>query len=220
MRATLATPSLIVLLLGSAGLAAAIDQPLRGDKLSLRRTAAGKEKLVFVSRSIMTTVPAPGSPDDPATGGATIELFSGTEGVATFVVPSGTGQPGWAVDGGRARYRNPTAPAGPTSLRLVSLQSTRRVKIVGRGVGLPLAGPQNRIGVRITTGTLRQCALFEDPSVRVDQAGEFFAGQTLTPGLGFLPDCSDATLTGTLPLCSDGTFGSTGCGGECPAGSA
>jgi hypothetical protein len=210
------------LLLGSAGLASALDQPLRGDKLSLKRTASGKEKLIFVSRSIFTTVPAPGSPDDPAAGtpgGAVVELFSGNEGAVALLVPSGAGQPGWAVAVGWARYRNPDAPAGPTPVKLISMQHQRRLKIVAGAVGLPLAGPQGRIGIRVTTGTLRHCALFEGVSVRVDQAGQFLAGQTLTPSLGFLPDCSDATLTGALALCTDGTFPATGCGGSCPAGS-
>ena len=103
MRLTVAPWFAFALLLGGAGLASALDQPLRGDKLSLKRTASGKEKLVFVSRSIFTTVPAPGSPDDPAAGtpgGATVELFSGNEGAVALLVPSGAGQPGWAVQVG------------------------------------------------------------------------------------------------------------------------
>jgi hypothetical protein len=116
----------MALLIGGTGLAGAVDQPLRGDKLLLKRTAAGTGKLVFVSRSIFTTAPAPGSPDDPAMGtpgGATIELFSGSGGVATFVLPPGAGDPGWTVQTGRARYRNSGAPAGPTTVRLLSMQS-------------------------------------------------------------------------------------------------
>jgi hypothetical protein len=217
-------PALLVLvasLLGGAAPASALDQPLRGYKLSLKRAASGSEKLVFVSRFAAIIAPVPGSPDDPATGtpgGATIELFSGSEGSVGLLVPGGAGQPGWMVRDGKARYRNPDAPAGPTPVRVMSITGQRRIKVVARSVGLPLAVPQGRIGIRITTGSLRQCALFV--SARTDQPGAFFAGETELPSFFFLPDCSDATLTGTLPPCTDGTFGATGCGGICPAGSA
>jgi hypothetical protein len=223
MRKTPAARVLIAFLLGGVVPASALDQPLRGYKMSLVRAASGNEKLVFVSRYYYSTVPALGGPDDPATGtpgGATIELFSGSEGSVALAVPPGAGRPGWTVGIGKARYRNPDTPAGPTPVRLVSMRSQRRIKIIARAAGLPLNVPHGMIGIRVTTGSLRQCALFEGAAIRVDDPGEFLAGETELPSFTFLPNCSDATLTGTLASCTDGTFGTTGCGGACPVGSA
>jgi hypothetical protein len=54
-------------------------------------------------------------------------------------------------------------------------------------VPLALAGPQGMVGIRVTTGSLRNCALFDGPTIRKDAANRFVAkGSSPTA----LPDCS------------------------------
>jgi hypothetical protein len=57
----------------------ALDRPISGKKLQLKRSPSGKEKLVFQSKDPIFLFPAIGSADDPATGtpgGIRVELFS------------------------------------------------------------------------------------------------------------------------------------------------
>jgi uncharacterized delta-60 repeat protein len=174
------------------------DRPLDGKTLVLVRTASGSERLTFVSRDPTFLFPIPGGLDDPTSGtpgGAIIELFSGNDPAgATMTASPGTGTPGWRFRAtGRRLYKfvNPAAPAGPTAIKVLTLKEGKVVKLVARSVGLALAGPQGSVGIRITTGTLRNCALFDVASIRRDQAGLFRATNALAASL---VDCSDASL--------------------------
>ncbi len=175
-------------------LAVAVDQPIEGTKLTLRRSSAGKEKLVFVSKDPMTLFPAIGSADDPGTGspgGALLEIASTTEpaGVA-FEAPPVVGKPGWSETSGNVSsyvFKNPAASPGTSAIRVIVWKEGKRIKVIGRGVGLALAAPQGAVGVRITTGSLRNCAYFAPGSVRHDDAGRFVAAGAPASGL---TDCS------------------------------
>jgi hypothetical protein len=177
--------------------ALAADQPVTGAMLVLRRSSSGAETLVFVSKDPAALFPAIGSADDPQTGnpgGALVELFSTAEqsGAALDVPPAN-----WtarAATPASHRFANRRAPDNLSSVRTVFLKQGRLLKVVGRRVGLGLATSQGAVGIRITTGSLRNCALFGPPSVRRDQAGVFDARNASTAGLA---DCSESSLGGT-----------------------
>lgn len=233
MQRTLARLVLFVGVLGVAQRGFAADQPLLGTKLLLQKSGT-KEKLVLVLKDPAVLFPSVGSADDPGTGtpgGATIEIFSANEGSATLTVPAGLGKPGWKTKiatRSSHKYINPTAPAGPSPVRSMLIQQAKKVTLTAKSTGVPLAVASGAVGIRITTGGIRNCAFFGPASVRTQDAGRFLAKNAVAPA-----DCDDATLgapppppCGDAPTC-DGSCGpgeecgSTG-GGQCgclPAGS-
>jgi len=204
---------------GVVATASAADQPISAAKLVMKRGSNGKEKLAFVSKDPAFLFPAIGGADDPADGtpgGATVELFSANEGPATLVMPAGAGKPGWSVRAaGRSsfKYANPLSPTGDSPVRAALLKEGKVLKVTSRTVGgLPLATAQGAVGVRITTGSLRSCALFDAATIGKDEPGKFVARNAAAPA-----DCSTATLGG--PTCTELGDAPT-CGGTCPPGSA
>ena len=189
------------------GAAPAVDRPVDGVKLSLIRTST-RQKLVFVSRDPAALFPAIGGADDPGTGspgGALIDLISPVES-ATLAVPRVAGMPGWTARAGTTdlhRFTNGSAPAGISAVRLVVVREGRVLKLVARATGLALAGAQGSVGIRVTTGALRNCALFDAPTV--DEAGRFVARGALASALA---DCSDTSL-GALPTTTTTTATTT-----------
>jgi hypothetical protein len=206
--------AIVCIVLATARVGVAADQPLLGTKLVLRRTGA-EERLSLVLRDPAVLFPAPGSADDPGTGtpgGATVEMFSAGEGAATLAVPAGLGTPGWRTTTGthaRHRFVNRDAPDGTSPVRSLLLKQGRRLTVVARSTGLPLAIAQGMIGIRVTTGGVRNCALFDPASIVRDVPGRFVARRAAAPA-----DCSDATL-GAPPPCGDS---SPTCDGTCAAG--
>jgi hypothetical protein len=190
----LVAAALALLIVGTP--AYALDQPIDGAKLILEKTA-GTETLIFVSRDARVLFPRIGSPDDPATGkpgGARIELFSLNEGIASLAVPRGTGTPGWRTKrqgGERRRFVNPGAPLGASAVRVAVLKREGGLRVMAKATGLPLSGPQGAVGIRVTMGTMRSCALFGPDTVRKDKAGKFIARGARASSL---VDCSAASL--------------------------
>jgi hypothetical protein len=204
----------IGLLLGAG--AEATDHPVSGRKLVIKRAASGTEKLVFVSKDPALPFPAIGGPDDPASeDGAVVDVFTQNEGMVSFLAPAGLGKPGWIVrQGARGVYKFVDPPPGGLSaLRVLILKEGRLLKVVAKTTGLPLAGPLGRVGVRVTTGSLRSCAGFDTATIRKDDAGHYAAKNAPADTLA---DCSDASLSGLTP-CGETVFPE--CGGACPAGS-
>jgi hypothetical protein len=199
----------------------AFDVPVDGRKLVLKRSSSGREKLTFVSQDPDVPFPPIGGADDPSSGtpgGLTVELFSAATGTRpALAVPPGLGSPGWRVKTGVMNayvFTNPTAPAGLSAVRKISLKEARTLKVVAKSLGgLPLDGPQGSVAIRVTTGSLRSCARFEGSAVRRDQAGVFVGNNALT---GALPDCSDATLGagGGTTTTTSSTTSSTNGGGS------
>jgi hypothetical protein len=165
-----------------------------------------------------------------------VDLFSANEGAASFAIPPGAGTPGWTFTPAgvpRFRFQNADAPAGPSAIRLVLLKQGRALKVIGRATGLPLAGAQGAVGVRIVTGTRRNCVLFDAATIKKDEAGRFVAKAALASSLAA---CSDASLGGpgstTTSTTAPGTTTTTTlsscqiipdpfepmCGGSCPVG--
>jgi hypothetical protein len=219
--------------------APAADHPISAAKLVLQRAGA-KEKLVFLSQDPAFLFPPIGSADDPATGspgGAQIELFSSAEpDGAAIAVPPGVGNPGWKVTDGAVdafRFTNPSAPAGPSTVRKMVLVQGKKIRVIGAETGLALAGPQGSVAIRITTGSLRNCALFDASTIVRDEAG-WFVGKNAVAGS--LADCSSGpfspttttattSTTTTVPgVCGDGVVNPPGeqCDapdpGTCPPG--
>src|SRR5262249_36219621 len=171
---------------------------ISGKKLQLRRSSSGKEKLVFQSKDPTFAFPAVGSADDPATGtpgGLKVELFSQNDAARpSFVAPAGVGKPGWRVTDSSVdsfMYTNSQAPAAPSPLKAVLLKQGKQLKVTGAAIGLALVGPQGSVAIRVTTGSLRSCAVFGAGTIHRDQAGSFLAVNALAPSI---PDCSDASL--------------------------
>lgn len=206
--------AVFVISLGAAVAARAVDNPIEGQRLALKRIGTST-KLTFVSRDTTFLFPAIGGADDPATGtpgGATIELFSQSEGHASLAVPAGAGDPGWIVvsDPPSYKFRNRQAPAGISPARIAVLRQGKTIKLVAKDAGLPLAVPQGTVGIRITTGTLRNCARFTTSTIRKDVAGAFVASRAAFTALS---NCSDDSLNGVTPTCASSEF--PACGGTC-----
>jgi hypothetical protein len=199
------TRAALALCLAIGATALAADQPITGAKLFLKRSASGNERIVFVSKDPNALFPAIGSADDPGTGnpgGALVDLFSTSEpGGSSLAVPATnwTAKPGTTPS---HRFFNRSAPDGLSSVRTVVLKRDRLVKVTGKGVGLALATSEGAVGIRITTGSLRNCALFGSSTVRRDEAGVFDAHNATTAGLA---DCSNTSLGGTEPTTTTST---------------
>jgi hypothetical protein len=196
------------------GAARATDQPISGKTIKLK-AAPGGTKLQFRSRDASFPFPTIGSADDPATGnpgGIVVELFTGGA-PATLSVPGGLGNPGWkVVDGTVDRY---VYRGTGTPLRRVVFRDGKQLQMSSDDAGVSLASPLGQIAIRITTGSLRSCALFGPATVQRDAAGVFLARDASASALS---DCSDASMQ--APFGSD--CASLGdwptCGGTCPPG--
>jgi hypothetical protein len=197
-------------ILATVTAASGVDRPIAATKLVIR--AGSKKTLTFVSRDPAFLFPPVGSADDPATGtpgGAVVEIFSASEGVATLAIPPGAGTPGWKVKHALIdtfSYRNGSAPVGPSPVRAATIRQARVIKIAAKDVGLPLTGPLGSVGVRITTGTRRSCALFDGATIVVDVAGRFLARNAVAASLA---DCSTGALGGTTTTTTMATTSTT-----------
>jgi hypothetical protein len=209
----------LVLAVAAPGLGA--DKPISGAKLILSRNSSGSEKLTFVSKDVNFLFAAIGGADDPSGVGASMTLVSPAEPPVTFGIPSGIGNPGWKTKDGATRdgyqFTNGSAPAGISVVRSGKLRERRGIKIVARETGLALAAPQSSVGIRITTGSLRNCALFDAATIVRNEPNRFIARGAISSSLA---DCSDASLgattsTTTLPPgCGNGVVeGSEQCDG-------
>lgn len=212
-----ATAILLAATLLTAPLARALDVPLLGQRLTLVRTASGKEKLVFVATGANLPMPTAGSQADPLTsslGGAFIDVVSsGASPVGAFVAPWGAVTPldpaGWSSTGGGTglTYKNKAAPLGESIVKTLVLKAGSKIKVVGKKVGLRLAG-EGTVGVRITFGKgtpdeVRLCSQFGPAEVVRDDTGKYIAKRAPAAALA---NCSDAALgtfagvTAAIPL--------------------
>jgi hypothetical protein len=152
-------------------------------------------KIKFLTRDAIP-LPAPRSFDDPSVAGMTVEMFAAGAPVTTLTIPPGVGSPGWrAQSGGPATYRydNRLTPYGPSPVRTLVLTSGPLLKMLSKSLlSTTLAtGTHPSIGIRLTSGSHRVCALFRGDAVRVNKPGHFTAkGTTLPPG-----DCTASALT-------------------------
>lgn len=162
------------------------DRPIVGKKLVLRRSSAGREKLSF----------AGGDPGEPSLAafvqdGAVVELFApgAPTGVAMDLPPAN-----WSVARQFVvRFANRGAPNATSPLSTAVVEVRRYLKVSGKVVGLPLDAPLGRVGIRVTAGDTRWCALFAEAHVVADVPGRFSARRAEAD---VLADCRADTLGG------------------------
>jgi cysteine-rich repeat protein len=166
------------------------DHPITGAKLVISKAPNGKQKASFTSKDTTVLFPTPSGSNDPRFGGATVDLFSGNEGTASFDLPAVD----WGLNGSQTiyKFKNKLAPGGNSEVRISTLKKGRGLKISSRATGLPLTGPQGHVGIRFRTGLERSCALFGPSTITRDEANKFQAKNATTAGL---TDCSDASLS-------------------------
>jgi hypothetical protein len=212
MRRVTASILAATLLVAAAG---AADRPISASKLQLKRSGT-KESLTFVSKDRTFPFPAIGSPDDPQTAGAVLDVvpFPGT--AVALALPPGTGKPGWTGKAGassRLEFDNPLAPSGISPVRVALLRQGKQIKITARGLaGLSFAPATESMTIRLTTGSLRTCVRFGPSTIRRSDTTVFLAANAAADSL---PDCSDESI-GLPPGCATST--SPACGGACPSG--
>jgi hypothetical protein len=186
-------PTVTLLLLALVVPARAADTGVVGQKIVLKSRGA-TQKIVFTSKDPLLPFPPIGSADDPSTGGATIDLVTpGATG--TLSIPAGVGNPGWKTkDAAVDSYAYKSAGA----VRSVSLKQGRVLKITTRTVPVAMTAPLGSVGLRLTMGSTRTCALFDAPTVVADVPGNFTARNAAAPS-----DCTNVTLGGVV-ACGDG----------------
>jgi hypothetical protein len=120
-----------------------------------------------------------------------MELFSAADQVsARLAMPAATWRAGRAA--GVFRFHNPGASNATSPVASAVLDYRKhRVDVESHAVGLPLDGPQRRVGVRLTLGTLRYCFFYLASSSRREGANHFVGvpGGTKSPG-----DCADRRM--------------------------
>jgi hypothetical protein len=191
--------------LAAPGFSAAADHPIAGARLVVKRSGS-TTTFRFVSRDPALLLPQPGSADDPVAVGATVDVFSAVEGSATLAMPPGLGTPGWRVAHSEYSYMNSGAPAAPSPVHTATLKQGRVARILARALGLPLTTGLGPVGIRITTGAERSCALFPASTIRRDVPGRFLAERSSTVGL---TDCSNGALGGAMTTTTLATTSTT-----------
>jgi hypothetical protein len=180
----------------------ALDRPISGAKIVLKRSASGKKALTFTSKAMNMPFPVVDGPDDPSDQGLLIELFSATEGAVSINVPGGSGTGwGWKVGTGtigQYKFTNSSAPQGVTKARTIVLKQGRLLKISTKDVPFPLTHALSRVGIRVTMNGTRACAMFLPSTVTRDEAGKFNAKNAPAT---VLPNCDDATMTNPPNAC-------------------
>lgn len=174
-----------------AGEASAIDQPIEGTKITLSRSASGREKLVFVSSDPAFTTPTPLGAGDPTLSGVVIELYSDLDGFSTpITIPNAaTASPAaWKDSGPKYKFVHKGAPDATSGAKLLLMQDGRKLKLVAQEIGLPLSGRSGFVSIRITMGDTRYCARFDPAHVRRDYANRFSAKRSPASNIA---DCSD-----------------------------
>ncbi|MFT5042012.1 MAG: hypothetical protein ACI8TX_002992 [Hyphomicrobiaceae bacterium] len=162
------------------------DYPVAARKLVVK-AKSGKEKLVLVVKDAAIGFPAIGGSDDPMGVGADVELFAGSGEFGDLVMPS----TGWLSKPGTYQFENKGAPLGISPVRKLKLREGRSLKIVSRGAGVVPTGSLGSIALRLTTGTVRTCVLFDASTVVKEDSTRFIAKKALAASL---VDCSDEEL--------------------------
>ncbi len=181
--------------------ALAVDYPVGGTQLTLHRPplTAGSLQLVLKDPSI--PVPAIDGADDPSLTGLGLTLFARYSGQRpTFGARAGRDL--WKVRRTPSvttfSFRDNTAMPGSSDLLTVQLRTGAGLKIRARGPQLTLRPPEGSIAVRIEYGSVRVCAVFDDPAVQQNRYGRFVARNADAAGL---TDCDDATLSAITCPC-------------------
>ena len=188
----------LVALLACAGPAAALeDELLPGTTLALRQGRKGDRLLIVARASI--AAPIPGGTDDPRLTGARVDIGNPiTREWARLDAPAG----GWSLNevGTLFRFRNGSLKDRLDEPLRVVIRHGKRIKIVGRALGITLDEPaQQLLAVILTAGSRRYCLLFGG-TLRRDEPGHFVAHAAPVPDGCFtaeLPAQTTSTTTTT-----------------------
>jgi hypothetical protein len=161
-----------------------VDQPLSAVKLLLKATDTA-EKALFLSKDSSIQPPVLNGPTDPTLFGASVELCS-QAGHAFFDLPAQS----WHVNGSGSVFKFTRTGSG-ADVKVALIKGGRTLKVVSKAVGLPLGGGMGPVGVRVSTGDVRNCALFTPETILKDEPGKYLAQSALAASL---TDCSDASL--------------------------
>ncbi len=164
----------------------AVDYPVSAKKLSIK-SKNGKQKLVLVIKDAGVGFPEALSVDDPRAVSMDLELFSGSGDHGTLSMPDS----GWDLRKDSWLFQNRQAPAGISPVRAVRLTKGKRLKIVSRGAGLLPTGSIQWAALRLVSGNVRTCVVFDESTVRHDDVFRFSARRADSSNL---PDCSDDSL--------------------------
>ncbi|HYB99593.1 MAG TPA: parallel beta-helix domain-containing protein [Candidatus Limnocylindrales bacterium] len=154
-----------ILLLAAAPQAYAGDQLVPGQKLSMRSSDTGHQRLVWIGRGGQVT-PPPGA-DDPTLGGASLGIVTSSGESATLELPAA----GWRrTRTGGYSYRG----AAPSAVQTARIRDGR-LSLRATSTGITLGEPsQQWVGTILTVGATRYCSLF-DSGIRADVPGRFDA---------------------------------------------
>jgi len=146
------------------------DHVLPGRKLLVRRTPSGKESIALISNSNPdVTAPTSGG-DNPEAVGATLDVLSDTEGLASFPLVAAY----WhRKPSGVYVFKHPQPSIGPVKKAILKPGKILKVKTTSVG-GLPLAGTHGGMSMQLRMGSLRHCFRFGGV-VKKDEPGRFLA---------------------------------------------
>lgn len=194
------TLALTTALLASVERVSAADFPVAGKLLTLRNNDAGRGALTIELRDPAIPVPAVDGPDDPSLAGLGITVFGGAEGdiaqdgAVPGRVPGGWRTPRVSPKSVAFNYHATEAGVG-NGVRTVVLRTGPVLKLGMASSPLNLVPPEGAVAVRLTWGSVRVCALFDDAAVRFNDNHRFVARDADAPAVA---DCDDATLLGAL----------------------
>ncbi|HWP65320.1 MAG TPA: hypothetical protein VNO26_05350 [Candidatus Limnocylindria bacterium] len=160
------------------------DRPVAGAKLLLTATAS-KERLSFLSKDAGVAAPLVNTPSDPTLFGASVELCT-AEGTVVFDLPADH----WRVSRSGSVYKF-KRPGRPADVKMAVIQRGRKLKVSSNAVGVPLGGGLGPVGVRVGTGTVRNCAFFPSTTIVTDAPGRFLAEDAAA---GAALDCGNEAL--------------------------
>lgn len=129
---------------------------------------------------------------DPTLSGATVEIFSQTGPLFTLSLPAEN----WEASGVQRRFRFRSRSNARLRSRLVG---GRLIQLLARGPrSYEIAGPQERMVMRMTIGSTRFCAEFGG-TIAVDEGGRFTALRAPAPIACPLAPGEETTTTTTAP---------------------
>jgi len=178
------------------------DQPIDAVRLVIKESKTGKETLIFVSKDPGFLFPVPGSDDDPVVGtpgGLVIDLLALEDtATQTVVIPGGEGVAGWTVKEGKRshfKFSNKKAPNEVSPVKVALLKDGKVLKIVSKEAGFSPLVVRGGVAVRVTSGALRNCAVFGPGTIKTAKERKLVAKGASRTGF---TDCSDEALRGAV----------------------
>jgi len=117
-------------------------------------------------------------------GGALLEACAGNGASGSVELPWAN----WSMNkkGTLLKYKDKGNTSG---IKVITLKPGKLIKIVGKTTVVSMDAPLEGLGLRLTTGSETNCALFDPASAKKDVAGLFKAKKSSAPA-----DCADGTL--------------------------